>query len=385
MKVLSANKVRQAIEKRADEMFSFLRDLVLIETPSTEKHVHHKAHAYLVEKFEEIDYHCTLVKGDKSGGHFLARPTLRDRSKSLQLLLGHSDTVWPEKTLDHMPFRMNGRKISGPGVYDMKAGLAQIYFAIKVLREMGVQLSVEPIVFINSDEEIGSFESTRWIKRLAPLCNRALVLEPPLGPEGKLKTGRKGIGRFRIEIEGKAAHAGLDPEGGASAILELSNQIQKLFAMNDPANGVTVNVGLIEGGSRANVIAARSSAVIDVRVPDHESAKRITEDIHSLKPSNGPYALSIEGGIGRPPMEHTSANRKLWELARRKGKELEIDLQEAFAGGGSDGNTTSQYTATLDGLGATGDGAHAKHEFAFSDKIIERCALLSLLIAAPKI
>jgi glutamate carboxypeptidase len=282
-----------------------------------------------------------------------------------------------------MPFAVKGNRIQGPGVYDMKGGLVQMIFAFQAIRAIGLPLEVTPLVFINSDEEMGSRESTPTIRRLAHGADRAFILEPSLGPAGKLKTRRKGVGRFQINIHGRAAHAGLDPEKGISAILEMAYIIQKLFAMNDPAAGVSVNVGMIAGGVRPNVIAAESSAQIDVRVPTRETAEKVEQAILKLSPEIEGVSLEIEGSINRPPLEKTAANEQLWQTARELGELLNLKLEEGMAGGGSDGNTTSLYTATLDGLGAVGDGAHAQHEFVCLDKMAERSALLALLLLSP--
>ena len=253
-------------------------------------------------------------------------------------------------------------------------------FALQAIRDLQLPLSVTPVLLINSDEEIGSRESTTAIKRLSKIANRAFVMEPPLGVEGKLKTARKGLGRFTITIKGKPAHAGLNPEEGVSAIIELSHQIQRLFALNDPVKGITVNVGMIEGGVSANVIAPESKAVADVRVLSHEDGEHVRDAIYGLKPVNPETQLIIEGGIGRPPMEKTPQNIRLWQIAQQVAEQMDLELEEGTAGGGSDGNTTSLYTATLDGLGTTGDGAHAYHEFIFTEKLVERSALLTLLL-----
>jgi glutamate carboxypeptidase len=218
---------------------------------------------------------------------------------------------------------------------------------------------------------------------LARRAERAFVLEPALGEDGDIKTERKGIGRFTITVHGKAAHAGLDPEGGASAILELSHVIQSMFALNDLDNGVTVNVGTIDGGIQPNVIAPHSTAVVDVRVPTVALGKEMANAIHGIKPSTRGVRLHVEGSIGRPSMEATPRNTALWHQARSLGRQLGIDLRSVRAGGGSDGNTTSQYTATLDGLGPVGDGAHAEHEFLYIDKTLERTALLAMLLQSP--
>ncbi|MDH3982739.1 MAG: M20/M25/M40 family metallo-hydrolase, partial [Gammaproteobacteria bacterium] len=273
--------------------------------------------------------------------------------------------------------------IHGPGSFDMKGGLAQLIVALRAIRDLRLETPVQPIVFVNADEEIGSRSSTRYIRMLARHANRALVLEPALGERGDIKTARKGIGRFTVTVFGKAAHAGLDPEGGESAILELSHVIQALFALNDVERGITVNVGTVDGGIQPNVVAPHSKAVVDVRVPTVSAGNEIEYIIHSIKPQNPEIRLHIEGGIGRPSMESTPRNQRLWERAHAIGEELGMELHQVRAGGGSDGNTTSQFTATIDGLGPVGDGAHAIHEHLLIDKTLERAALLTMLLTTP--
>jgi glutamate carboxypeptidase len=255
--------------------------------------------------------------------------------------------------------------------------------ALDALAHFGLEPSVAPHVFLNSDEEIGSRESRRYIERLAPQMDRVFVLEPSLGPSGKLKTARKGIGRFTVTVSGEAAHAGLDPGAGASAILELSHVIQELFALNDLDRGVTVNVGTIDGGLRPNVVAPSSKAVVDVRVATRQDAERVEAAIRELEPVTPGTSIEVDGLFGRPAMEHTPANRHLWRLACQLGSELGMELDEGMAGGGSDGNFTSLYTATLDGMGAVGDGAHARHEHLLLQPTLDRAALLALLLLAP--
>lgn len=363
-----------------EQMILFLKELVGMETPSDMIASQHHILKYLKNRFEAMGYLAIHVSGKKTGGYLYARPKNRNRKLPLQLLIGHCDTVWPLGTIDNMPLIYRDGTIKGPGIYDMKAGLTQIVFALMAIKELNITQKVEPIVFINSDEEIGSRESTHALKRLAKLADRAYVLEPPLGLNGKLKTARKGLGRFTITVRGRAAHAGLDPGKGVNAIVELSQQVQQLYAMNDLEKGITVNVGTIEGGISPNVIAPMSKAVIDVRVTKEADGELITKKIKALKPFHQDVELEIEGGIGRPPMEKTPGNRLLWKMAKEQGQELGLDLEEASAGGGSDANTTSLFTATLDGLGTPGDGAHATHEYIIQNKLIERTALLTLLL-----
>jgi glutamate carboxypeptidase len=363
-----------------DEMEKFLRTLVTMESP-TEKPAYTKKILDALSKFlHELKYQVRYVPGKVSGGYIIAHPRNRKKHLLNQLLIGHCDTVWPLNTLDTMPYISENSTINGPGVYDMKAGLIQICYGLKSLHDLGIEAPLLPIVLINSDEERGSRDSTMAIRRLAKISERAYIMEPPLGLDGKLKTARKGLGRFIITVIGKSAHAGLDPGKGASAILELSHQIQQVFAMNDLVRGITINVGMIEGGTNPNVVAQRAKAVIDVRVLTMKDGQYIEDRIKNLKPFNTETALFIEGGIGRPPMERTNRNKKLWMRAQRVGKSIGLELEEGTAGGGSDGNTTSQYTATLDGLGTPGDGAHAHHEFIYFDKLLDRTALLTSLL-----
>lgn len=317
--------------------------------------------------------------------HVYARPETRSHGSPIQLVIGHYDTVWPIGTVAERPFSVDGNVIRGPGVFDMKGGLVQIVLAIRTLRELRLEPAITPVVFVNADEEIGSRTSSRYIRMLAKRADRAFIVEPAMGDAGNIKTERKGIGRFTIRVFGKAAHAGLDPEGGASAILELSHIIQKLFAMNNAEKGITINVGTVDGGIQPNVIAPHSSAVVDVRVPTKADGEEIERRIRALKPETPGVRLRIDGRIGRPSMEATPRNRKLWMLAQQRGQELGLELHDARAGGGSDGNTTSQFTATLDGLGPVGDGAHALHEFLYIDKTLERAALLAMLLLSPPV
>jgi glutamate carboxypeptidase len=340
-------------------------------------------HTILTGELESLGYRVTKLGQVGGARHIYARPAARKKHAPLQLLIGHYDTVWPLGTVSERPFTVDGNIIRGPGVFDMKGGLAQIILALKTLQHLNLEPQLLPLVFVNSDEEIGSRSSTRYIRTLARHACRAFVLEPAMGEQGLIKTERKGIGRFTITVHGKAAHAGLDPEAGASAILELSHVIQTLFALNDADSGTTVNVGMVDGGLQPNVIAPHSEAVVDVRVTTLADGDRITRKIKELESVTPGVRLSIEGGIGRPALERTDRNDALWQQASELGAELGIDLQQGRAGGGSDGNTTSQYTATLDGLGAVGHGAHAEREFLYIDRTLERTALLALLLLAP--
>jgi glutamate carboxypeptidase len=266
----------------------------------------------------------------------------------------------------------------------MKGGLTQLIFALEALCRLDLKPQVTPIVFISSDGKIGSGESTPYIRRLARTANRALVLTPSLGFEGYLKTSRRGVGCFTMTVRHNELPTGLNKRIGKSgAMVELSKHIQRLLALNDPAEGVTVNIRMIDSGLRPNVVKPVSRAVIDVRVPTHAAAEHLEADIRALSPLHPGVQVRVTGAITRPPMERTPQNEALWNLAYTMGLELGLELREAIADGGSDGNTASQYTATLDGLGAVGESVPGHPEFVFPPKLIERAALLAMLILTP--
>ena len=331
----------------------------------------------------ELGVRCRHIAGRETGGHLFAVPERRERGRPAQLLIGHSDTVWPLGTLESMPVVVENGTVRGPGTFDMKAGIVQGLFALRALRDLGHQPPATPIWFINSDEETGSPESKRYVRLIAKHVVRTFVLEPALGPDGHLKTARKGVGRFKVRIHGKAAHSGLDPTGGASAIHELMHVVQRLHALTDLERGVTVNVGVVRGGTRANVIAAGAEAEVDVRIVSASDGEAIAKSIRGLEPLTPGTSIEIEGGIQIPPLERTARNRLLWRAAIEAGSRLGIDLDEDISGGCSDGNTTSQFTATLDGLGPRGEGAHARHEHVEIEGLVERAALLAELLMSP--
>ena len=390
--------VLDAVRAQRDEMLAFLEQLVFHESPTSVPEAQAPIFDLIEEKLDEVGYETRRLPGDESGGQLLAAPRGRDfggvdfnfdaaapasdASPPVQLLIGHCDTVWPIGTLKEMPLQIDDSIMRGPGVFDMKAGLAQAVFALRTLQRLDLQPSLMPLLFINSDEEIGSPESTPHILRLARFASRVFVMEPALGRSGKLKTGRKGVGQFVVKVTGKAAHAGLDPEAGASAILELAHQVQRLFDLSDPVKGVSVNVGIIAGGLRPNVIAPESRAVVDVRVPDAIEAERISAAIHALEPATDGVILEVSGSVNRAPLERTPRNQALWQLALEAAADLGLEIEQGIAGGGSDGNLTSPLVATLDGLGAVGDGAHAIHEYIDVPRSLERCALLAMLVMA---
>ena len=368
------------LRERQEQMSELLDRLVMAESPSLVPGSQEAGLGVLEHELENAGLRTRLLPGDGTGDHLFARPRVRTKPGRYQLVVGHMDTVWPLGTAGRMRHRDDGR-FYGPGAYDMKGGLVQLAFALAALHELGLEPTVAPVVFVNSDEEIGSVHSARYIRLLARRAVRAFVLEPPAGPSGMLKTGRKGVERFEIVVKGRAAHAGTNPEEGVSAILELSHQVQELFALNDPEHGVTVNVGTIDGGLRANVVAPEAKALVDVRAPNDAAAQAVAHAIRSLEPARPGTTVTVRGDSRRPPMPATDRNRALFRRAQRLARGLGLEVEEApLVGGASDANLISGLTATLDGLGSVGDGAHAADEHVLLSALPERAALLALLL-----
>jgi glutamate carboxypeptidase len=372
--------------EREHEMVDLLERLARAESPTLDPVAQKEPFKILAAELERVDHVVRAVRARTTGDHLYARPRRRQRDGARQLLVGHMDTVWPVGTLAEMPLRREDGVLFGPGVADMKGGLVEIVFALRALHELALSPSVTPVVFVNSDEEIGSPESGRFIRLLACGAERAFVLESGEGADGRLKIARKGLGAFTVTVRGRPSHAGADFEQGISAILELSHQVQKLFALNDPARGITVNVGTIDGGLRPNVVAPQATAFVDVRVPTVAAARAVEEGIRGLEPVLDGATIEIEGGFRRPPMEPHPRNRQLLATAQRLGGELDLPVLDAgLVGGGSDANTTSLYTGTLDGLGPIGEGSHARDERVDTRRMPQRTALLALLLLEPAV
>ena len=378
-----ATALLDVLRERRDQMVEMLVAVASLESPTDVSESQEPVQRHLTEALRAQGYKVRKIPGHRTGGHLYARPAERERGRPGQLLVGHTDTVWPVGTLKSMPVLVEDGHVKGPGTFDMKAGIVQGIFAVGALSDLGLVPPATPVWLINSDEETGSPESRRWVRLVARNVARTYVLEPAFGPEGRIKTARKGVARYKVTIRGKAAHAGLEPTAGASAISELAHVIHRLHSLTDLERGTTVNVGTIMGGTRPNVIAAEASAEVDVRIMSVADGEEIGRKIRALEPLTPGTSIHVEGGIGIPPLEGTPRNRALWEAAREAGTRLGLDLSEFTAGGGSDGNTTSQFTATLDGLGAIGDGAHATHEAILIDGMVERAALLAELLMAP--
>jgi glutamate carboxypeptidase len=377
-------RILDEVRARRSEWTRYVEDLARLESPTWEPQAQEPVRRKLAKSLGEIGFRVRNL-GQRSKVGVLVALAARRRGQCAQLVLGHTDTVWPTGTLRQMPVTLDGPFLRGPGVFDMKAGLASIVIALRVLAALRMQPALAPMVLVNSDEESGSHGSERHIRRLARHAVRAFVLEPALGPAGALKTARRGSARYIVRISGRAAHAGLDPERGVSAVHELAGVIDRLCALAEPAGGAFVNVGRVEGGTAANVVAAEASAHVDVRFESMADFARLDASIRSLRSTVPGCRIEAVGGMDRPPMERTPRNQALWDGARHCASQLGLSVEGALAGGGSDGCTTSRETATLDGLGAVGDGAHAADEHVDVDRSIERCALLAALLLLPDV
>jgi glutamate carboxypeptidase len=378
-----AQSILEHLAGQRDAMVEMLVSLANKESPTDVAASQAAVQSQLSDALNELGFRVRHLPGRETGGHLFAVPKERRRGRPAQLLMGHSDTVWPMSTLESMPVVAKNGTVHGPGTFDMKAGLVVGIFALRALRDLGHEPPATPIWLINSDEETGSPESKRYVELIAKHVARTFVLEPALGPEGHLKTARKGVGRFVVRVRGEAAHSGLDPTGGASAIHEMMHVVHRLHALTDLERGLTLNVGVVRGGTRVNVIAASAEAEVDVRILSAADGETITKTIYALQPLTPGTSIEVEGGIDVPPLERTPRNRLLWRAATEAGKRLGLDLKEDISGGGSDGNTTSLFTATLDGLGPRGDGAHAQHEHVVIESLVERGAVLAELLMSP--
>ena len=378
---LDLQAVAQWLNDRRDEMIASVREMVIRESPTHNKAACDALCAHLAGEFACLGGEVRVHRQRKAGDHLQVNfPGTTGRRPIL--LLGHFDTVYDEGTLEKMPWRESRGKLFGPGVFDMKAGIVQMMFALWSLREIGDKLPRPVKVLLVSDEEEGSATSRAITEKLAKQCAAVLVCEPS-GPGGALKTARKGVGSFTLRVAGVSAHSGLDFEKGQSAIVELAHQIYAISRLTNLKRGITLNVGVIRGGTRTNVVAADASADIDLRIARKEDGKEMERRVQALRPVNPRCRLEIQGGINRPPLERTEQVAALFELARSIGRELGFPLKEIAVGGGSDGNFTAGLgIPTLDGLGAVGDGAHATHEHVIAAELPRRAALLAGLIQA---
>jgi glutamate carboxypeptidase len=368
---------------RQEEIIQTIRQLVEIESPSDNKQAVDRLSSFLAGRFEKLGGHAKFHRVPNSGDHLQVDFPTESRAKPV-LLLGHLDTVYPFGTLSTMPFRSSGGRLWGPGVFDMKSGIAFMLHSIEALRSWNEDTLPRPVtVLLVSDEEVGSASSRRITESVAQKCAAVLVLEPAYGTKGAVKTARKGVGEYSLKVIGKAAHSGLDFEKGASAIVELAHQVISICKLVDLKRGITLNVGTVQGGTRSNVIPSEASARLDARVARLKDGGTIDRKLRSLKPVNKKCKLEVTGGINRPPMERTTAVAELYKKAFVIAQQLGWKLEEAAVGGGSDGNFTAALgIPTLDGLGGIGEGAHSTNESILISELPRRIALLAALIEA---
>lgn len=369
-----------------DALLDCLRRAVEIESPSGSRDAIDAMARFFAGEFTAAGAPARLLPHATAGAAMVAelpatvRGSARAGSKPV-LLLGHLDTVWGIGTLREMPFKVRAGRAYGPGIFDMKSGIVCALWAIKALQSIGVSRARPVRIFLNPDEEVASRAFRKELLAEARRARAVLVLEPALG-SGALKTARKGVGEFRLIVHGRPAHAGINPAAGVNAITELARQLLRVEEMADPKRGLTLTVGVIEGGTRTNVVPELAQARIDVRVPRPADARRIEQRVRSLKPLHPEARLVIEGGVNRPPLERVRA-AALFEQARELGRKMGLELEEGSTGGGSDGNFTAALgIPTLDGLGGVGDGAHARHEHVVIRELPRRAALLAALIAS---
>lgn len=348
-----------------DLMLRMLRELVELETPSGNQDLCNRFADHLSGLIEKSEIGLLKrIAVDRFGDNLVLHVPEKANSSGngSGMILLHYDTVWEQGTISRLPFRIEGGKAFGPGIYDMKASIVQLLFALMIIRDADLSISRPLTILFTSDEEVGSPRARELIAEYAAGSDYALVLEPP-ATSGGLKTARKGVGRFTVDVEGIAAHAGTQPELGRNAIVELAHQILKINSLNNPALGTTVNIGIVQGGSRSNVVPAHARAVIDVRVWSADEAERLTSTFHNLSTVDKDVALSVRGGFGRPPMPRTEQIEGMYLKARIIAEKIGLTLTEAASGGGSDANfTAAMGIPTLDGLGIAGDGAHADSE-----------------------
>lgn len=368
--------------QRQDAILQLTRELVEHESTSRdEKGLNEIAHL-VAQKVKFVASRVNLIAAPGFGTHFLANFDFGHPPETPHILvLGHLDTVWPRGTLARKPFTITPEGTAlGPGIFDMKSGVAVLLSVLEYLKESKLPTRHRVTVLLTCDEEIGSRSSRQLIEETASGAIATLVLEPPV-PGGILKTGRKGVGVATINVTGKAAHAGLDPEKGVNAIVELAHQTVRLSELNDFENGVSVTVGVVSGGTTSNVVPASATAKVDFRFWTLADGNRIENIVRNLQPVLNGAALDVSGGINRPPMERSEDNLALFETARAAAAELGFELKEQTVGGGSDGNFTAALgVPTLDGLGVDGSGAHAEHENIVVSDIPRRAALIAALL-----
>src|SRR5204862_630819 len=377
-----SRKVLRFLKPRLPQMLAALRRFVNAESPSLEKAAADRCCGVIAEEWNRRGARAERIS-QKHRGDFLriSHAPGKSRPSGQLVVLGHCDTVYSTGTLARMPFRLEGGKAYGPGTFDMKAGIVQALFALQALRQAEIPVHKRLVFLWTSDEEIGSESSRKLFETEARRSDAVFVLEPAFGPRGLLKTARKGVGEAELIVHGRASHAGLAPQEGINAIHELARQLARIEGWNDFRRGVTVNAGILEGGTRTNVIPERARAVLDLRALRVSDMRSLEVRLHGLRAIQTGARLEMTGGFDRPPLERRMS-AALFARAQLLAKEMNLPLGECAAGGGSDGNFTAALgVPTLDGLGAVGDGAHSSREHVLINAIPVRAALLAALLA----
>lgn len=373
-------RILEYMRERQAAIVQLIRGLVEIESPTSEKECVDRAASRVEDEVRDFASVTRYPQSDR-GDHLRIEFDIPTRGNGQVLGIGHLDTVWPVGTLRRMPWREDDGRLRGPGVFDMKAGVAYFIFAARALRDLGLTCDKRYVVQLNSDEEIGSPTSTPYTESEARKSAAVLVAEPSAGLDGDLKTARKGGATFQVQAAGKASHAGLDFAAGANAIVELAAQVRRLASWTDLERGLTVNPGVVRGGTATNVVAERATVDVDVRFATRRQAEEIEASFQDLQPEDPRCTIHVSGGIRKLPLERTPGVAGLFHLARSISAEHGVTLGEASVGGCSDGNTTAALgVPTLDGLGAVGEGAHAAHESILVDRIADRAALIATLV-----
>lgn len=372
----ATTKILNYLQTNEQEILQDLEEFVKKESPSRDKALVDECGHYLQELFQKhLDVTPEVFTEKEVGNHL--KFTIGDGEKQI-LIIGHFDTVWEKGRLS---YRVEGNKAYGPGILDMKGGMVQAIWAVKAIRELGMSMNKKIVFLCNSDEEIGSIHSRKYIEEEARKSEVALVAEAAVAKTGALKTARKGVGIFKLKVWGRAAHSGNHHHDGISAIEELARQTIFLQELTDYEKGSTVNVGVVKGGTGSNVVPEYAEADIDLRISSLEEAERVSALILGLKPILDGTKIKVTGEVNRPPMERTEEIGKLFHTAQVIASELGFELDEAAVGGGSDGNFTAALgIPTLDGLGCEGEGLHAENEHVLINTLSKRAALLANLL-----
>jgi len=378
----SPKEFLRLLKPRLPQMLATLRQFVEAESPSLERVAADRCCGLIAAAWRKNEVRIERLKQNHRGDHLrIAYWPGKTRPAGQLLVLGHYDTVYSSGTLRKMPFRISRGKAYGPGIFDMKAGIVQALFALHALQETNAELRKRLVFLWTSDEEIGSESSRKLLEAEARRSDAVFVLEPSFGPRGLLKTARKGVGTSELTVHGRASHAGLAPQEGVNAIHELARQLARVEKWNNFRRGVTISAGIVEGGSRSNVIPEHARAVLDLRALRVSDMRSLERKLHALRPLHRGARLEISGGFDRPPLER-KMSATLFARAKSLAAQMGLSVGECAVGGGSDGNFTAALDVpTLDGLGAVGDGAHSSHEHILVNTMPIRAALLASLLA----